>query len=138
MESGIEVDTAKIEAIEKMPCPRDVKGMRSFLGHASFYRRFIKDFSKTSKPLTNLLQKYVPFVFDDDCKEAFEILKKTLTTALVVQPPDWNLAFEIMCDASDFTVGAVLGQRIDKKLNVILLKLLIVLKRIMQLLKMNF
>ncbi|KAK1609818.1 hypothetical protein QYE76_033491 [Lolium multiflorum] len=116
---GIEVDRAKVEAIEKMPYPRDVKGIRSILGHAGFYRRFIKDFSKISKPLTNLLQKDVPFVFDDDCKEAFETLKKALTTAPIVEPPDWNLPFEIMCDASDFAVGAVLGQRVDKKLNVI-------------------
>ena len=118
-EKGIEVDRAKVEAIEKMPYPRDVKGIRSILGHAGFYRRFIKDFSKISKPLTNLLQKDVPFVFDDDCKEAFETLKNALTTAPVVEPPDWNLPFEIMCDASDFAVGAVLGQRVDKKLNVI-------------------
>ncbi|KAK1609826.1 hypothetical protein QYE76_033499 [Lolium multiflorum] len=112
-ERGIEVDRAKVEAIEKMPYPRDVKGIRSVLGHAGFYRRFIKDFSKISKPLTNLLQKDVPFVFDDDCKEAFETLKKALTTAPVVEPPDWNLPFEIMCDASDFAVGAVLGQRLE-------------------------
>jgi hypothetical protein len=116
---GIEVDRAKVEAIEKMPCPRDVKGIRSILSHASFYRRFIKDFSKISKPLTNLLQKDVPFVFDDDCKEAFETLKEALTTAPIVQPPDWNLSFESLCDASDFAVGAILGQRVDKKLNVI-------------------
>ncbi|KAK1696984.1 hypothetical protein QYE76_013681 [Lolium multiflorum] len=114
-ERGIEVDRAKVEAIEKMPYPRDVKGIRSVLGHAGFYRRFIKDFSKISKPLTNLLQKDVPFVFDDDCKEAFETLKKALTTAPIVEPPDWNLPFEIMCDASDFAVGAVLGQRKDAK-----------------------
>jgi hypothetical protein len=69
-ERGIEVDRAKVEAIEKMPCPRDVKGIRSILGHAGFYWRFIKDFSKILKPLTNVLQKDVPFVFDDDCKEA--------------------------------------------------------------------
>ncbi|KAK1613754.1 hypothetical protein QYE76_019271 [Lolium multiflorum] len=118
-ERGIEIDRAKVEAIEKMPCPRDVKGIRSVLGHAGFYRRFIKDFSKISKPLTNLLQKDVPFVFDDDCNEAFETLKKALTIAPIVQPPYWNLPFEIMCDASDFAVGAILGQRVDKKLNVI-------------------
>src|SRR3954468_18104882 len=116
---GIEVDKEKIEAIERMPYPRDIKGIRIFLGHAGFYRRFIKDFSKTSRPLTNLLQKDVPFVFDEDCKEAFEVLNKALITAPIVQPPDWNLPFEIMCDASDFSVGAVLGQRVDKKLNVI-------------------
>src|SRR3954471_15396196 len=94
-ERGIEVDRTKIEAIEKMPCPRDIKGIHSILGHVGFYRRFIKDFSKISKPLTNLFQKYVPFVFDDDCKEAFETLKKALTTDPIVQPLDWNLPFEI-------------------------------------------
>jgi hypothetical protein len=118
-ERGTEVDRAKVEAIEKMPYPRDVKGIRSILGHAGFYRRLIKDFSKILKPLTNVLQKGVPFVFYDDCKEAFETLKKALTTTPIVQPPDWNLPFEIMCDASDFAVGAVLGQRVGKKLNVI-------------------
>ena len=65
------------------------------------------------------MQKDVPFVFDEDCEEAFEILKKALITAPIVQPPDWNLPFEIMCDASDYAVGVVLGQRVDKKLNVI-------------------
>ena len=99
-----------------MPCPKDIKGIRSFLGHAGFYRRFIKDLSKIYRPLTNLLQKDITFVFYD---EAFEILKKALISAPIVQPPDWNLPFEIMCDASDYAVGAVLGQRVDKKLNVI-------------------
>ena len=102
-----------------MPCPKDIKGIRIFLGHASFHRRFIKDFSKIYRPLTNLLQKDVPFVFNDDCVEAFEILKKALISASIVQPPDWNLSFEIMCDASDYAVGDVLGQRVAKKLNVI-------------------
>ena len=78
---GIEVDKAKVDAIEKMLCPKDIKGIRSFLGHAGFYRRFIKDFPKISRPLTNLLKKDVPFVFDDDCVEAFETLKKALTSA---------------------------------------------------------
>src|SRR6266498_1268215 len=74
---------------------------------------------KISRPLTNLFQKYVPFVLDDDCVEALEILKKALTSAPIVQPPDWNLPFEIMCDASDYAIGAILGQRVGKKLNVI-------------------
>ena len=92
------------DAIEKMPCPKDIKGIRSFLGHASFYRIFSKDFSKISWPLTNLLQKDIPFAFDDDFLEAFETLKKALITAPIVQPPDWNLPFEIMCDASDYVL----------------------------------
>src|SRR4051812_34608825 len=83
----------------------------------------IEDLSRTflrpRKTLTNLLQKDVPFVFDEDCKEAFEVLKKALITAPIVQPPDWKFPFKIMCDSSDFAVGAVLGQRVDKKLNVI-------------------
>ena len=65
------------------------------------------------------MQKDIPFVFDDDCLEAFETLKKALITTPIVQPSDWNLSFEIMCDASDYVVGSVLGQRVDKKLNVI-------------------
>ena len=82
----------------------DIKGIRSFLGHAGFYRRFIKDFSNISRPLTNLMHIDIPFVFDDDCVEAFEILKKSLISAPIVQPPDWNSPFEIMCDASDYVI----------------------------------
>ena len=111
---GIEVDQAKVEAIEKMSCRKDIRGIRSFLGHAGFHRRFIKDFSKISRALTNILRKDAPFVL-----EAFETLNKVLTTAPIIQPPDWNLPFEILCDASDYAVSAVLGQRVDKKLNVI-------------------
>ena len=92
---GIELDKPKVDAIEKMTCPKDVKGIRSFLGHVGFYRRFIKDFSKISRPLTNILQKDVPFVFDDDCVEAFGILKKALIFAPIVQPPDWNLPMKL-------------------------------------------
>ena len=91
-----------------MSCPKDIKGIISFLCHAGFYRRIIKDFSKISRPLTNLLLKDVPFVFDDDCVEAFEILKKVLISAPIVQPPNWNLPFEIMCDASDYALGDLL------------------------------
>ncbi|CAM8950209.1 unnamed protein product [Rhodiola kirilowii] len=116
---GIEVDRAKVEVIEKLPPPKDVKGIRSFLGHAGFYRRFIKDFSKTAKPLTDLLCQEAEFKFTDSCLHAFNSLKTALTSAPIVQPPDWELPFELMCDASDFAVGAVLGQRIDKKLHIV-------------------
>ena len=73
---GIEIDKAKVEIIEQLPPPLNVKGVRSFLGHAGFYRRFIKDFSKIAKPMTNLLEKEATFVFDDACLEAFITLKK--------------------------------------------------------------
>ena len=81
-ENGIEVDKAKIEVIEKLPPPTTVKGIRSFLGHAGFYRRFIKDFSKIAKPLTNLLAKDTPFEFNDACIDAFHRLKEALISAL--------------------------------------------------------
>ncbi|GJY94148.1 reverse transcriptase domain-containing protein [Tanacetum coccineum] len=112
---GIKVDRAKIDVIAKLPYPTNVKGVRSFLGNAGFYRRFIKDFSMISKPMTQLLMKDAKFNFSDDCKKAFNILKEKLTIAPIIISPDWNEPFELMCDASDFAVGAVLGQRIDGK-----------------------
>ena len=92
-----------------------MKGIRSFLGHAGFYRRFIANFSQIARPLTSLLAKDVPFQFTDECHKAFDTLKKALISAPIIQPPDWKLPFEIMCDASDYAVGAVLGQTKDKK-----------------------
>ncbi|CAM8934700.1 unnamed protein product [Rhodiola kirilowii] len=115
----IEVDKSKIDQIMTLPYPSTVRDIQSFLGHAGFYRRFIKDFSKKALPLSTLLQKEVPFEFTNACKEAFNELKKALTSTPVIQTPDWKKPFEIMCDASDFAVGAVLGQKIDKKASVI-------------------
>ena len=111
---GIEVDRAKIATIEKLPPPKNVKGIRSFLGHAGFYRRFIKDFSKLSKPLCNLLEKNSTFDFDDVCLQAFNAIKEKLILAPIMTVPDWSQPFEVMCDASDFAIGAVLGQKQDK------------------------
>ncbi|GJU66142.1 reverse transcriptase domain-containing protein [Tanacetum coccineum] len=110
--SGIEVDRAKVDVIAKLPHPTSVKGVRSFLGHAGFYRRFIQDFSKIARPMTHLLEKETPFIFSKECIEAFNILKKKLTEAPILVAPDWDLPFEIMCDASDYAVGAVLGQQL--------------------------
>ncbi|XP_050229333.1 uncharacterized protein LOC126678479 [Mercurialis annua] len=117
--AGIEVDQAKVEVIEKLPPPNSVKAVRSFLGHAGFYRRFIKDFSKIAKPLCDLLIKDVTFHFNESCLIAYNTLKKALISAPIIVSPDWSLPFELMCDASDFAIGAVLGQRKDKKSHVI-------------------
>ena len=106
---GIEVDRAKVEIIEKLPSPTNVKRVRSFLGHARFYRQFIKDFSKISKPLCNLLNKDVVFNFDKDCLNAFNRLKQELISAPIIAAPDWSLPFELMCDASDFALGVIFG-----------------------------
>ncbi|GKC97917.1 reverse transcriptase domain-containing protein [Tanacetum coccineum] len=110
----IEVDKAKVVVIAKLPHPTTVKGVWSFLGHVGFYRRFIKDFSKISRPTTHLLKKNTSFIFSDECIQAFETLKKKLTDAPILIAPDWDLPFELMCDASDFAIGAVLGQRHEK------------------------
>jgi len=111
---GIEVDKAKIDVIGKLPPPVNVKGVRSFLDHVGFYQRFIKDFSKIAKPLSNLLNKDKFFLFDNECLNAFETLKERLTSAPIITAPNWDLNFELMCDASDYAVGAVLGQRKNK------------------------
>jgi hypothetical protein len=111
---GIEFDKAKVDLISNLPPPHTVKEIRSFLGHARFYRRFIKDFSKITRPLCKLMAKETPFVFDEECMKAFEALKKILTSIPIIRPPNWCVPFEIMCDALDYAVGAVLGQRIDK------------------------
>ncbi|GJR80522.1 reverse transcriptase domain-containing protein [Tanacetum coccineum] len=112
--AGLEVDKAKINVISKLPPPTNIKGIRSLLGHASFYQRFIKDFLNIARPLTKLLEKDTPFKFDDECQKAFELLKEKLTCAPVIVSPNWNLPFKLMCDASDFAVGAILGQKDGK------------------------
>nr|GFB85774.1 reverse transcriptase domain-containing protein [Tanacetum cinerariifolium] len=107
----IEVDRAKVDVIAKLPHRTTIKGVRSFLGHAGFYRRFIQDFSKIARPLTHLLEKETPFIFSTECINAFNTLKKKLTEAPILVVPDWNWPFELMCDASNYAIGAVLGQR---------------------------
>ena len=114
-ENGIEVDEAKVELISNLPTPKCVIDRRSFLGHAGFYRRFIKDFSVIARPLCTLLAKDVPFAWSQGCEAAFAKLKTMLVSPLITWSPNWNLPFEITCDASDYAIGAVLGQREDKK-----------------------
>ena len=114
-EKGIEVDKAKVDLISKLPPPTNVKTVRQFLGHAGFYRRFIQDFSKIAKPLYKLLEKDAKFEWDSECQQRFEELKAYLTTASIVRDPNWKLHFEVMCDASDLAIGAVLGQRAEGK-----------------------
>ncbi|RDX71688.1 Retrovirus-related Pol polyprotein, partial [Mucuna pruriens] len=94
---GIEVDKAKIDIITSLPNPTSMREVRSFLRHAGFYRRFIKNFSKLALPLSKLLQK--------------DELKSRLTSAPILQAPNWDLPFELMCDASNSALGAVHGQK---------------------------
>ena len=91
-----------------------VKGIISFLGHAGFYRRFIRDLSKIARPLCRLLEKDTKFNFDESCQNSFEEIKSILVEAPIMEKPNWNREFEIMCDASDFAMGAILGQKAEK------------------------
>ena len=94
--------------------PTTVKGIRSFLGHAGFYRRFIRDFSKISRPLCRLLEKDTKFKFDESCQNYFEEIKSRLVEVPIMEKPNLNREFEIMCYASDFAMGTVLGQKAVK------------------------
>ncbi|GJW96788.1 reverse transcriptase domain-containing protein [Tanacetum coccineum] len=109
--SGIKVDRAKIESISKLPYPTNIKAIHSFLGHAGFYRRFIKDFSQIARSMTQLLVKDTPFIFTEECIQAFDRLKQEWTQAPINIKPNCSLPFEIMCDASYYAVGAVPGQK---------------------------
>ena len=111
---GREVDKAKREVIQNLPLPDTIRDLRNFLGHIGFYRRFNQDFTKVSKPLTTLLCKDKDFIIDEEGKDPFVMLKQALIKTLILQSPNWDLPFVIMCDASDYAVGAVLGQRLEK------------------------
>ncbi|XP_042028130.1 uncharacterized protein LOC121775181 [Salvia splendens] len=113
------IKVVKNEKNELVPkdCQKEVRG---FLGHAGFYRRFIKDFAKIAHPLTRLLQNDVDFIFDEACPGAFQLLKDKLVSAPIIRAPDRNHPFEAMCEASDYAVGigegvAVTGPRDSDK-----------------------
>ncbi|XP_027343093.1 uncharacterized protein LOC113855660 [Abrus precatorius] len=120
---GIAVDSSKIDVIASLPYPTCVREVRSFLGHAGFYRRFIQGFSKITLPLSKLLQKDIDFQFDDECRRAFDQLKQHLISALVLQSPNWEYPFELMCDASNLAVGAANYTTTEKELLAIILAL---------------
>nr|GEW09817.1 reverse transcriptase domain-containing protein [Tanacetum cinerariifolium] len=102
--NGIEVDKDKVDVIAMLPHPTTIKGIRGFLGHAGFYRRFIQDFSKIARPMTRLLERDTLFFFSNECIKAFQTFEKKLTKAPILVVADWDLPFELMCDASDFAI----------------------------------
>ena len=107
---GISVNPEKVSAIVNWEPPQNVKQLRSFLGLASYCRRFVENFSKIAKPLSNLLQKHVKYVWSPECDIAFNTLKEKLITAPVLTPPDETKPYEVFCDASLQGLGAVLMQ----------------------------
>ena len=107
---GISVDPTKVQEVMDWESPISVHQIRSFLGLAGYYRRFITDFSRIAKPMTELLKKGVKFVWNDKCEEAFQTLKARLTTAPVLSTPDSTKPFDVYCDASGTGLGCVLMQ----------------------------
>ena len=108
---GIQTDSKKQQAVRDYPPPIDVKALRSFLGLASYYRRFVPGFSKVAAPLHALTRKDVPYVWTPDCQHAFQQLKTLLTTAPLLRYPDFSQPFILETDASGDGLGAVLAQK---------------------------
>ena len=108
---GIQVDSAKIEVIITLPIPTKPKNVRYFLCHASYYRHFIKYFSKIARPLYTLLRKEFEFIWTLKCNEAFLQLKKVLTMRPVLYKPEGSILFHIHSDALDYSIGDVLGKK---------------------------
>jgi hypothetical protein len=110
-QEGLKMDNHKVKAILDWESPKSVTALRSFLGLASYYRKFIKNFAKNPKPLTNLLKKFVvTYEWEEACNEAFETLKGILVKVSVLKLPDFDKEFEIHFDASNFAIRGVLVQ----------------------------
>jgi hypothetical protein len=107
---GIAVDPSKVQEVLDCKSPKSVMQIRSFLGLAGYYRRFIPNFSKIAKPMTQLLEKKVMFKWSPQCEEAFLTLKKLLTTAPILAQPNIEKPFDVYCDASGTGIGGVLMQ----------------------------
>ncbi len=118
-EKGISANPAKIAAVQGWPVPTNLKEVRSFVGLASYYRKFIKSFSTMARPLTRLMEKNAVFKWTEDCQEAFTILKVALTTSPILSFPQFELPFILDTDASDFGLGYILSQVVDGKEHVI-------------------
>ncbi|KAA3465830.1 Retrovirus-related Pol polyprotein from transposon 17.6 [Gossypium australe] len=119
---GIEVDKAKVDVVEKLPSLAFLKGATSFLGHASFYRTFIKDISKVVKPLCTLLEKDIEFSFDEVCLKAFDEMKRGIIKAPIIVTPNWSSPFKLICDTSDFAVGALMATKVTVYMNHLAIK----------------
>ncbi|WVZ93465.1 hypothetical protein U9M48_039443 [Paspalum notatum var. saurae] len=113
-EKGVAVDPSKVKDVLNWKQPETVTEIRSFLGLAGYYRRFIKDFSKTAKPMTSLTKKNAKYLWSSNCEEAFQTLKKLLTSAPVLAQPDVTKPFDVYCDDSGNGVIAYASRQLRK------------------------
>jgi hypothetical protein len=116
----IMLDDSKVDCVLSRQPPQTVKQLERFLGLTNYFRKFIKDYSTICKPLTNLLRKNTKWVWCSDCQNAFDNLKHILTSYPILQPPDYSRKFEIHCDASNLTIGAILIQKDDNNQDVVI------------------
>jgi hypothetical protein len=126
-QAGIAVNPDKVQEVMNWKPPTTVRQIRSFLGLAGYYQRFIPDFSRIAKPITELLKKESKFVWGQKCKDTFHALRQHLTTALVLAQPDSSKPFDVYCDASGTGLGCVLMQDnrvIIRALSISLLRLI--------------
>lgn len=114
-EDGIKPDPSKLDVVKNYPVPKKAKDLQSFLGLAGYYRKFIKNFSYIARPLTQLLKKDAEFRWTDQEQEAFQILKEKLTSAPLLQYPDFSKPFTLTTDASGKAIGAILSQQQQAK-----------------------
>ncbi|KAJ8394496.1 hypothetical protein AAFF_G00045060 [Aldrovandia affinis] len=112
---GVATDPAKIAAVRDWPPPTNVSDQRSFLDLASYYRRYVQDFATIARPLHRLTDRGQPYVWDDPCAQAFNVLQTALITAPVLAYPDANRPFILDTDASNVGIGAVLSQQSDSR-----------------------
>ena len=110
---GVCTDSRKVTAVEQFPTPQDVRALRSFLGLASYYRKFVPDFAKVARPLHALTKKNMPFLWTIECETAFNALKGLLTNTPVLAFPDFAKPFILETDTSGVGLGAVLAQTQD-------------------------
>lgn len=108
--TGVRPDEKRVEAVKSYPVPKTTRELKGFLGLAGYYRRFIPNFSKIAKPLTELLKKNTPYVWDDRTEKAFNTLKELLTTQPLLQYPNFTKPFVLTTDASNDAIGAILSQ----------------------------
>ncbi|XP_053389322.1 uncharacterized protein LOC128552313 [Mercenaria mercenaria] len=114
-ENGVGTDPTKIECIKQWPTPHNVTEIRSFLGLCGYYRKFILGYPQIARPLVRLTEKNTRFSWDTDCEESFKTLKNKLITAPILAHPDFSLPFILDTDACDYSIGAVLSQKIEKE-----------------------